>query len=1461
MKTANVLQRIALNIIVIASATWPLSGGVTGVDRKELLETETLTPDQTALLDAPLLFVKRHSYSGIHIYDTYYKWPPGGGGIYVLENPSAPRAEWKIRPVIDATTFGTLGNGVYSHPELSWDAKKLLFCFKGEPQGNTSIYEIGVDGHGLRRLTDPGPTCVSYKGSQHGQHDIAPAYLPEGRVVFLSTRVSGLVPCNNTGVAILHVMNADGSDIHTISVNYVNEFDPSILPDGRLLFGRWEYVDKNALTIQSLWTMNPDGTQETALFANNMVFPEAILDARPVPNSSLVIGTFARHNGTPRGAIAFIDPRRGKNNPEAITNLEHPGEPTHDLGDSCEPWPLSEKAVLFSGRSFGTKRNAIEMIDRSGDRNVVLADPNICLHSPMLVKPRPVPPVLPSEVERGSEAGRFLVQDIYQGLESVKRGEVKWLRVVEENSRVTSSTMGGSPYNQTFLVSAALAFSTKNFLGVVPVAEDGSAYFEAPAGRALYLQALDGDHRLIQSMRTFVQASPGTTRSCVGCHEHKDKAPAFGRKTPEILSREPDRLQPESWGGGYLDYPTMVQPVLDRHCTRCHGGKDGIAAGLDLSGGWTEHFNISYENLVSRRESQLVAHWISGIDCMNGTALWSSQIFPPRGHGSGAAPLADLLVAGHDNLIPDLTRPERDLLMAWIDSNGLYHGTWDSTASGCAIKDWKTMRKALTEEMRKAGCLSCHDSGKSPVFEEDWVNLKNPEMSRILRAPMAVNKGGLGLEFCRERAVAPHPPRVRQLVNGYAHAVQPVDAFARHKMVSSDRSGKPVASFASSEDPHYQAMLAIVRNAREIALSDPRVDMPGAQIIPGASRQLVAMTLPRELPEFRAEQTDAGGVWLSWDRRADLSGLIFELHRSDRADSEPGDGTHIVSLTRFDYLDPKPPDDEDHYALVLSADGQRSAPIRQVVSAAQCSVDPSGQVGVITEDVARFTLLLSDAIPQRRVEGVQGLSHLKHWPAEEQIIRLTDDASAEVRRTTFEALCRLGTARSVPRLIELLDDPAWEMRRNVWLGLRRMTAQGFPAGAKDEWEQWWTGSSLEEKERMLLAQAEVRLIEPDANTPFPRASGFLSQPPNNRRAALRALRHLAGSSAEESIIELLSKRQRPPLDAKERVYLCEALERIGGRRSVPVLAAHKTDAAAWALGQIGGAEAEKALLGFRRALPALLALDRLRSTNAGAFIPQLVGNMGLVTFRSQPDDVMNDEAQPIQRVSASLIRRSGRASELIEQVLTELEYSSAHPPAAPRPPLPTEWKSMLEGMRSELKPGFVREDGVTTSQPVTALAHLVEDPALAPRLLPLLRHPAVVPRVYVAFALARLKAQEAVSEIERIIREGYPFSDATALASGKHFEKSQTVRWRGFLCMALGRLGGDEARLALESLANDPAQPRDIRYSSAVGLRFIGAAESLPALRRVAQQDIIWMVRDEARRAIESIELCSRMYP
>jgi len=882
-----------------------------------------------AHLDAPLLFAKRHSYRGIHIYDTYYKWVPGGG-IYVIENPSAPVEQHRIRAVIDPTTPGTLGEGIYGEPELSWDAKRLLFCFKPDANGSTSIYEIGIDGKGLRRLTDPRPCCEDYRGSRGGVHDVSPAYLPDGRIVFTSTRQHGLVPCANKGVDILHVMNADGTDIRAISVNNVNEFDPCVMPDGRIVFGRWEYVDKTALTQQSLWTVFPDATNETALFANNMVHPEAVLDARPVPGlPHLIAAALTPHNAPPRGTVAIVNTRVGKNSPEAITNFEHPDNPTYDRGNSCEPWPLSEDVMLFSGRPKGAKYNAIEIMDRRGRREVVCADLNICCHSPMLVKPRPRPTALSSAPQPESRTGRFFVQDIYQGLTGVKRGEVQWLRVIEETSRV-SATPGGA-MNQTFLMSGVLAWSAKVFLGVVPVRPDGSAYFEAPSLRSLYLQALDAEGRLVQSMRTFVQAAPGVTRSCIGCHEHKFTAPTNVPR-PETLGRQPDRLRPESWGSGFIDFPSMVQPILDRHCITCHGGEKGVAAGLDLTGGWTEYFSISYENLISRRERQLTAYLIAGIDCMNGTARWSVPIRPPRFHGSGAAPLAEALASGHQGRIPHLSRTERDLIMAWIDTNGLFHGTWDYSKHGCRVRSWAHTKNALVAKMRDAGCLRCHETNRKVLFESDWFNLQRPELSRILRAPLPRGAAGHGLGLCRGRKVDPQRQRVQILVGGrYLHGDLPVDKFKVRKLTPPDRSGKPVVTFASTDDAHYQSMLSIVRDGGKRALAAPRVDMPGAEVLPGMFRQFLPPPLPEPSPALGAQVDEESIVHLSWERSARTIGLSAELHRGKEPDFTPSPETLLTATSLFAYPDLSAPIGEQHYALVLLSDADRSAPIRATV--------------------------------------------------------------------------------------------------------------------------------------------------------------------------------------------------------------------------------------------------------------------------------------------------------------------------------------------------------------------------------------------------------------------------------------------------------------------------------------------------------------------------------------------------
>lgn len=787
-------------------------------------------------LDAPLLINKRHAYMSPHIYDDFLTYRPGGG-IYIIENPWAEPNSRIVRPVVDCDTPQTLGYGIYRDPDISYNAKKMLFAFKFQPQGDTSIHEINLDGSGLHRLTYPGQDCpckVRPSGLVgFGQHDYSPCYLPDGRIAFVSTRTEAVVMCFSSYIATLHTMNGDGSNIRCISANNVSEFDPTMLPDGRILYGRWEYVDKTALYMQSLWTVNPDGTGEAALFKNNLAKPTAVLDARPVPGSDLIAASLTPHNGQSVGAIAMIDPRAGKNNLDAITNFtpEFPTEMDQGLkfGPS-DPWPLSENFVLIANNTpVHGPHSVIELIDRWGFRTTICSDPKIGCFAPMLVKPSEPPPIVPSKIQAGTPA-RFMVHDVYRGMDGVKPGEIKQLRILETTARVSGIPKGGRWWNQAFLVSWQGSYDIKNFIGVVPVEEDGSAYFEAPAGKALYFQALDKDGRLVQSMRTFIQAAPGVTRSCVGCHVKEDNEAPVGQSSRDLaLQKEAATIQPETWGSGFLSYHSRIQPILDKHCVRCHGGTEGIGGGIDLSGGWTWAFNISYETLLKNTQTGF-------LNCHN-FSVKTSEILPPRTHGSGVAPLAGQLLAGHKGRIPGVTREEIARVLAWMDENCNYYGTWDYTEFATCEALGK-VRDPLLAQMDKAGCVKCH----AREIGNDWVNLQTPEHSRILRAPLARTSGGLGLEWCRDRKARP----VRTpLVNS---RVLPPDVFkpARDDAPTSKGTtqGAPVTPFADSSNAFYQAMLTVIQKAREDALKTPRVDMPGANIIEGRCRQLAPLARP-----------------------------------------------------------------------------------------------------------------------------------------------------------------------------------------------------------------------------------------------------------------------------------------------------------------------------------------------------------------------------------------------------------------------------------------------------------------------------------------------------------------------------------------------------------------------------------------------------------------------------------------
>jgi hypothetical protein len=210
-------------------------------------------------------------------------------------------------------------------------------------------------------------------------------------------------------------------------------------------------------------------------------------------------------------------------------------------------------------------------------------------------------------------------------------------------------------------------FTTKRVLGIVPVSEDGSAYFQVPADKSIYFQVLDENYMELQRMRTFVNLMSGEQRSCIGCHESRKHAPGLRSDIPIALNQLPQPLmpQPGETVPRMVHYSLDVQPILDRHCVQCHGSKNP-KGDLDLTGELTTLFNRSYENLINRK-------LINNIDVDPRSAYIPAE--PPLTFGSHRSKMIDRIRSGQCPV--KLTQEEFVRLVTWIDANAPYYGTYE----------------------------------------------------------------------------------------------------------------------------------------------------------------------------------------------------------------------------------------------------------------------------------------------------------------------------------------------------------------------------------------------------------------------------------------------------------------------------------------------------------------------------------------------------------------------------------------------------------------------------------------------------------------------------------------------------------------------------------------------------------------------------------------------------------------
>ena len=641
-----------------------------------------------------LLFVKRHDPGGVfHMCDQYYGFNAiPGGGLFVLENPFG--AEPSLRNLLQGSIVEkgrlagtTLEGGSFLSPDVSFDGETVYFAYtqaKGQP-GNPEyndpppdeawtpetsfhIFKVNADGTGLVQLTD-GP-----------ENDFDPCVLPDGRIAFISERRGGFLRCGrHCPVYTLFSMEQDGSDIVNLSFHETHEWNPSVNHDGMIVYTRWDYVDRDTNVAHHKWITFPDGRDPRALHGNypskrRQDRPWMEMQIRAIPDSHRYVAVAAAHHGHEFGSLVLIDTRIEDDGAMSqLTRLtpETPFPESELMGPEGmvygTPWPLSEMDYLCVYDADASNRG-IFWIDANGNRELIYRDPEISCISPMPLHARPMPPAIPAKNTKtaaarqeagGDPPATIRVVNVYESdFDWPPNTKIHALRIIQALPKTT-------PAPNVPRIGVAQQTNARAILGTVPVESDGSAYFEAPVGKAIYFQALDEQGMAVQSMRSATYVHPGEQLTCLGCHENKHST-YLTTHFPAAFTREPSPITPEPEGSNPFSFVRLVQPVLDRSCVSCHLEHPDAP---DLSGDIEENgFSRAYNNLAA--EFGFYFQVTNGSFHIDGSRTIAGEF------GARASRLMKHLTDSHPEV--SLTDEELRRIIVWLDANSEFYGAYEN---------------------------------------------------------------------------------------------------------------------------------------------------------------------------------------------------------------------------------------------------------------------------------------------------------------------------------------------------------------------------------------------------------------------------------------------------------------------------------------------------------------------------------------------------------------------------------------------------------------------------------------------------------------------------------------------------------------------------------------------------------------------------------------------------------------
>lgn len=506
---------------------------------------------------AALVFVKEPSQlnnrSGAmrSNFDEYYP----GTDLFLLTPISSQgelanlTAQYTRRNQTNPNSFGAAVD-----PEISFDGKKILFSMKENRNVLWHLYEMNIDGSGLVQVTD-----------QTSGDDMDPTYLPNGQIMFTSTRPGIVDEYERHNSPLLHVgdRGSDGRliNVRRVSFNQSHDTNPIVHSSGKVIYSRWEHLgDPNKFP---LFVINPDGTRPFVMYGNHspqQSGSRVFLEPRELSDGGIVCSVMERTSPFEGGAIAIIDISKSDDNLTFITPASVPfnntNQPTSALYKT--PFPIIDRnspadrreKILFAmspipipiGMNNEQVDYGIYVMDKNGSNvQLIYNDPGYNEYDPVPVLPREkvpggIPQVIPMDpnvaaaIASGQTTGYFFDGNVYDRAtndgqtrpsatfvnDDGSLGQAKYLRILEAVPLPRDDRKRGGPIGQT-------SFEKQRVVGYAPIRPDGSFAAEVPANRSLHMQTLDQYGMMLVNQLTWVQVMPGERRLCTGCHDSHDR--------------------------------------------------------------------------------------------------------------------------------------------------------------------------------------------------------------------------------------------------------------------------------------------------------------------------------------------------------------------------------------------------------------------------------------------------------------------------------------------------------------------------------------------------------------------------------------------------------------------------------------------------------------------------------------------------------------------------------------------------------------------------------------------------------------------------------------------------------------------------------------------------------------------------------------------------------------------------